>query len=268
MPHTERHNEGIKKGTGQTATPRRLVVLIAVGLAVLIGLPAVLPTPAHAALEFPALTGRVVDDADLLDPGQESTLTAKLKALEDETSDQLVVVTLPSLQGETIEDYGYQLGRHWGIGTKKLDNGVLLIVAPNERKVRIEVGYGLEGKLTDILSHLIVENSILPHFRSGDFPGGIESGVDDITLALNGHGEELQQRAVPPQYADGDPDWILVLIWVVIIIYVIYVFRYGAPVGGGGGGRSSWGGSSGGSSGGGFSGGGGSFGGGGSSGSW
>ncbi len=268
MPHTDRQNQGIKKGAGQAGAPRRLVVLIAACLAVLIGLPAMLPTLAHAAPEFPALTGRVVDDADLLDPGQESTLTAKLKALEDETSDQLVVVTLPSLQGETIEDYGYQLGRHWGIGTKKLDNGVLLVVAPNERKVRIEVGYGLEGKLTDILSHLIVENSILPRFRNGDFPGGIESGVDDITLALTGHGEELQQRAVPPQYADDDPDWILVLIWVAIIIYVIYVFRYGAPVGGGGGGRSSWGGSSGGSSGGGFSGGGGSFGGGGSSGSW
>ncbi|MFD0985704.1 TPM domain-containing protein [Methyloligella solikamskensis] len=230
-----------------------------------------LPATVHAAPDFPALTGRVVDDANLLNPSQETDLTARLKALEDETSDQLVVVTLPSLQGETIEDFGYQLGRHWGIGTKQLDNGVLLIVAPKERKVRIEVGYGLEGKLTDILTHLIIENSILPRFRNGDFPGGIESGVDDITLALTGHEEELQQRAVPPQYADDEVDWITIIIWIVIIAYVVYVLSYGPGPGTGSGRRSSWGGGSSGGGfggGGGFSGGGGGFGGGGSSGSW
>ena len=100
--------------------------------------------PANAEPTFPALTGRVVDDANLLDPADEQALTADLKALEDKSSDQVVVVTVPSLQGYAIEDYGYQLGRHWGIGTKQLSNGVLLIVAPNERKVRIEVGRGIE----------------------------------------------------------------------------------------------------------------------------
>ena len=106
--------------------------------------------PAFAAEPtYPELTGRVVDDAQLLGPDVEEELTAELKALEDKSSDQLVVVTVPSLQGYPIEDFGYQLGRHWGIGTAKLSNGVLLIVAPNEHKVRIEVGYGLEPIMTD-----------------------------------------------------------------------------------------------------------------------
>src|SRR5581483_5381968 len=121
---------------------RRLgAVAFALGLALSLSLVA-----AEAAEPtFPALTGRVVDDADLLSPADEQELTDELKALEDKSSDQVVVVTLPSLQGYAIEDYGYRLGRHWGIGTAKLNNGVLLIVAPNERKVRIEVGYGLEA---------------------------------------------------------------------------------------------------------------------------
>ena len=123
-----------------------------------------------------------------------------MKALEDKSSDQLVVVTLPSLQGYTIEDFGYQLGRHWGIGTAKLDNGVLLIVAPNERKVRIEVGYGLEPILTDALTKIIIENAILPRFRAGDFPGGIKDGVRDIALASDrrcGRGRGARQG--PPR---------------------------------------------------------------------
>ena len=136
--------------------------------------------PARRRADFPELTGRVVDDADLLSYPEEVAITADLKALEDKSSDQVVVVTLPSLQGYTIEDFGYQLGRHWGIGTEKLDNGVLLIVAPNERKVRIEVGRGLEALLTDALSKIIIENAILPRFREGDFAGGIKDGVRDI----------------------------------------------------------------------------------------
>src|SRR3972149_11166850 len=112
----------------------------AVGFAVLLWAGSAFAEPT-----FPALTGRVVDDANLLSASDKAQLTADLKALEDKSSDQVVVVTVPSLQGFTIEDYGYQLGRHWGIGTKELNNGVLLIVAPNERKVRIEVGRGLEA---------------------------------------------------------------------------------------------------------------------------
>ena len=111
-------------------------VLLAIALALA-------SAPAAGEPRFPELTGRVVDDADLLTYPEKVAITADLKALEDKSSDQLVVVTLPSLQGYAIEEFGYQLGRKWGIGTAKLDNGVLLIIAPNEREVRIEVGTGL-----------------------------------------------------------------------------------------------------------------------------
>ena len=97
----------------------------------------------------------------------------------------MVVVTLKSLQGTTIEDYGYQLGRRWKIGQKDRDSGALLIVVPSERKVRIEVGYGLEGDLTDAATRVIIENAILPRFKAGDFPGGIQNGVAAITQMLS-----------------------------------------------------------------------------------
>ena len=230
--------------------------------------------PAIAVPTFPALTGRVVDDAGLLSPEEQETLTQELKELEDKSSDQLVVVTLPSLQGYPIEDFGYQLGRHWGIGTGALDNGVLLIVAPNERKVRIEVGYGLEPILTDALTKIIIENGILPRFRAGDFSGGIKDGVRDIALALTGDAAELEARAKARHDADEPTiDWFTILFYIAIFLLILYLTRNSTtvvPAGGGRSGRSSW--SSGGggwsSGGGGFSGGGGSFGGGGSSGSW
>ncbi len=242
-----------------------------------------LASVAAAQPTFPELTGRVVDSADLLSAAEETALTEELKALEEKSSDQLVVVTLPSLQGYTIEDYGYQLGRHWGIGTAKLDNGVLLIVAPNERKVRIEVGYGLEGTLTDALSRLIIESTILPRFREGDFAAGIKDGVHDVTLVLTGDAAEVEARAKAREDADNEAiDWFFVILWIAIWLWIFYTIwratrnaprvthRQGGPVivpgptwsGGGGG----W--SSGGGGGGGFSGGGGSFGGGGASGGW
>lgn len=228
---------------------------------------------ARAEPAFPALTGRVVDNANLLSPADEQTLTEELKQLEEKSSDQLVVVTLPSLQGYTIEDFGYQLGRHWGIGTKELNNGVLLIVAPNERKVRIEVGYGLEPILTDALSRVIIDNAILPHFRSGDFPGGIKTGVEDISLALTGDTAELERRAKVRRDADEVPiDWFTILFYIAIFVLIMYLSSKGVIIapGGGRGGRSGGGYSGGGwsSGGGGFSGGGGGFGGGGSSGGW
>ena len=244
--------------------------------------------PAAAAPNFPALTGRVVDDANLLSSGDEAAMTAELKALEDKSSDQLVVVTLPSLQGYPIEDFGYQLGRHWGIGTAKLNNGVLLIVAPNERKVRIEVGYGLEPILTDALTKIIIENAILPRFRAGDFAGGIKDGVRDITSVLTGDAAEVEERAKARPDADNDAvDWVFILVWILIIAWVIWNMQRSARLadstgrhrgsgwssgstgsGSGGSGWSSGGGGGWSSGGGGFSGGGGSFGGGGSSGSW
>ncbi len=130
---------------------------------------------------FPPLTGRVVDNAKLLSASDVQTLTTELAELEGKSSDQLVVVTLPSLDGYDIADYGYQLGRAWKIGQAGKNNGVLLIVAPNERKVRIEVGRGLEPILTDFMSRLIIENTILPEFRRKDFAAGIKLGVRDIS---------------------------------------------------------------------------------------
>jgi uncharacterized protein len=233
--------------------------------------------PAAAEPTFPALTGRVVDDAQLLGADDEEQLTSGLKALEDKSSDQLVVVTLPSLQGYSIEEFGYELGRRWGIGTKQLNNGVLLIVAPNDHKVRIEVGRGLEPILTDALSKIIIENSILPRFRAGDFAGGIKDGVRDIVLVLTGDAAEVEERAKARHDADQPAiDWLMVIFWVLMLSWIAYSVyqsaRYASSTGSSTGPvflpGSGWGGSSGGGGGGGFSGGGGSFGGGGASGGW
>lgn len=132
-------------------------------------------------LSFSTLTGRVVDEAGVLDATARATLTDALAGLESKTTYQFVVVTLKSLQGTSIDDYGYQLGRRWQIGQKDKNNGVLLIVAPNERKVRIEVGYGLEDTLTDAITKFIIENSILPGFKASDFT--VESNVESRTLS-------------------------------------------------------------------------------------
>ena len=247
---------------------RRRLVLFAC-IAFLLVLPAL-------ALDFPALGGRVVDDAGILDDGTRAALTQKLAEFEAKTSDQLVVVTLKSLQGTSIEDFGVQLGRHWQIGQRDKNNGVLLIVVPSERRVRIEVGYGLEGELTDAVSRLIIENAITPRFRSGDFAGGVTRGVDDIISVLSGDAEEWKARAArrPDTVSETDTtrnDSIWPVIWVVLVVMVIVficsmlagalcaaILRLLAMLSLVGGRGSS----------GGFSGGGGSFGGGGASGRW
>lgn len=226
-------------------------------------------TPVFADPDFPQLTGRVVDDAGLLSPDDKQALSAELERLEEKSSDQVVVVTLPSLQGYAIEDFGYRLGRHWGIGTEKLNNGVLLIVAPKERKVRIEVGYGLEPILTDALSRVIIDKAILPRFRSGDFSGGIKEGVHDIGLVLTGDAAELEARAKQRRDADKAPiDWFTLILYIAIFILIFYLSNKGVLVAPGPGTGRARSGSGGRRSGGGFSGGGGSFGGGGASGSW
>jgi uncharacterized protein len=122
----------------------------------------------------------VVDRADLLSAEQEATLTGELRSVEDRTKHQFVVVTVPSLGGHRIEDYGVYLGRSWGVGRKDVNDGVLLIVAPTERKVRIEVGYGLEQALKDEEAKRIIDDDILPRFRTGDMAGGIKAGADGI----------------------------------------------------------------------------------------
>jgi uncharacterized protein len=241
---------------------------------------------AAAALTFPQLTGRVVDDAGILDAATKANLEAKLSDFERKTTGQLVVVTLKSLQGTSIDDYGYQLGRHWGIGQKEKNSGALLIVAPSERKVRIEVGYGLEGNLTDAVSRLIIENAILPRFKAGDFAGGITRGVDDIIQVLSGDAEEWKVRASRrPDSQGGGLDILLLILFVIVVVIIVSNLGRGGPGSGraarrggpvffpvpsggwsSGSSGSSWS-DSGGFSGG-FSGGGGSFGGGGASGSW
>ena len=232
--------------------------------------------------QFPQLTGRVVDQANLLDAATRADIERKLTNLEDKTGTQLVVVTLSSLQGYEIEEYGYQLGRAWGIGQKGKNNGALLVVAPNEHRVRIEVGYGLEGTVTDAISRLIIENGILPRFRANDFAGGVQRGVDDLIQVLSGDAEDFQKRAVARDRGAASPQDLQGLIWIVLIVglWLFLAFRSrhnGRGYRRGGmpwivpmpmGGRGWGGGGFGGGSGGGFGGGGGSFGGGGASGRW
>ena len=257
-------------------------------LLVLIGSPAF-------AQEFPKLTGRVVDQANLLNPAQEAALTAKLEGLETRTNRQLVVATLNSLEGYEISDYGYRLGRQWalgqdGKGESEKDNGAILIIAPNERKMRIEVGYGLEPVLTDGLSSSIVRNDITPAFKAGDFPGGINAGVDRIVTQLELPADEALKVAAAAKQNDrqdeGIPIGAIIFMLFFIFFVVLPIIRsisgggrkhrrggvgpvilWGGNDWGGGSGGSSWGGGGGGGFGG-FSGGGGSFGGGGASGGW
>jgi uncharacterized protein len=148
----------------------------------------------QAAPQFPALTGRVIDEAGVLSTETVRALDSLLAQHEKETSNQVVVVTLDDLQGYAIDDYGYQLGRHWGIGQAGRNNGALLIVAPKERKVRIEVGYGLEGELTDATANNIIQTRILPLFRSGDYNAGVRDGVEAMLAAIAGTYENLPEK--------------------------------------------------------------------------
>ncbi len=156
---------------------------------------AVRDTTANAQAAYPALSGRVVDDANLLTAAQEDELTGRLATLEQRTSDQLVVVTVPTLGGLRIADYGRALGNHWGIGRADLNNGVLLIVAPNEREVRIEVGTGLREVMTDELAARVIDNDILPQLRAGDIYPGISGGVEALITALTARQQEPQNAA-------------------------------------------------------------------------
>ncbi len=237
---------------------------------------------ARAALTFPPLTGRVVDNAHVLSAQTVTDLTAKLADLQTKTGRQLVVVTLPDLQGDDIADYGYQLGRAWGIGQKGQNNGVLFIVVPSEHKVRIEVGYGLEPVLTDALSSVILQEQVLPKFRAGDTEGGVTAGTDAIITQLSldqASATANVQKATVQAQPHGIP---FGAIFGIIILFIVFAGLFRSHGGGGLGwllpmmilssgsrGGGGWGGGGGWSGGGGgFSGGGGSFGGGGASGSW
>ena len=143
---------------------------------------------------FPKFTGFVVDAANVLPPATEAALSARLAALQRDSKRQLVVATVPDLQGYPIEDYGYRLGRAWGVGLRDVNNGAILLVAPGERKVRIEVGYGLEPVVTDALASVIVSERILPRFKAGDLPGGIVAGADALAAQLRAGPDEAKAR--------------------------------------------------------------------------
>ena len=273
---------------------RALVLLLCVGSCLVYGEP-----------DFPTLNDRVTDTARLLSPGTRNTLINELAAHERASSNQVVVVTVKSLQGYSIDDFGNRLGRHWGIGQKERDNGVLLIVAPNERKVRIEVGYGLEGTLTDALSHSIIQTVILPQFKKNNMQQGIVNGTRAIVQALEGTFEPVEKKSgfegtrhlalifmllnvlgelIAGRFSSRVKSagiigtLAFVLGWIfsgvipgLVLAGIAVIFHFflgGGGTGGSGGYRSGGYGSGGFGGGGGFSGGGGSFGGGGSSGGW
>ena len=257
--------------TGRTSS-----LLARGGWRLAIGIIALLYTAlAVFAVNFPALTGRIVDQANIIPAETRSAIEPKLADLEAKSGIQLVVATVTSLEGQEVEPYANELFRSWKLGEKAKNNGVLLLVAPNERRVRIEVGYGLEGTLTDALSKVIITNAITPRFKAGDFSGGISRGVDDIITVLTTDASEWQKRPslrLDNQQTTDPATWLLIaaLIALVTLLIVSPGFRWlflnlvlnilvssgGSRSGGGN------------SSGGGFSGGGGSSGGGGASGSW
>ena len=266
-------------------------LLLFLGLAVLVA-----ASPAYAQT-FPKLTGRVVDEAHLLTPAQVVDISSKSEALEAASGRQFVVATVNSLEGRTIEDYGYRLGREWGIGQEQKDDGVILLVAPNERKVRIETGYGARVFLTDAVSSMLIREAIIPRFKAGDFGGGIVAGSDQIISLMQLPPEEAAKRAqeigaTESRRQESGAGFVPVIFIVVIFFVIIGSIasragghRYRRRRGGidpwivlwglneisrasrgGGWGGGGFGGGGGGF--GGFSGGGGSFGGGGASGGW
>ncbi len=240
---------------------------------------------AYAAPDYPKLTSQVVDEAGIIDPVTAAQMATELAAQEQKTSDQLVVATVRSLDGLPIEDYANGLFRAWKLGQSKENNGILLLIAPNERKVRIEVGYGLEGIMTDAVSSTIIRNAIIPEFKAGNMGEGAVKGAQAILEVLNMDPDEARARAralEDDQDSLTDDDVLDIILFLVFLGFLLFViWRSG---GGGPGGRRrrrigdalaggtvstwDWGSGSGSSGGGGWSGGGGSSGGGGASGSW
>jgi len=241
------------------------------------------------AYTFPPLTGRIVDAANIIPPAVADRITPKLATLESKSGIQLVVATVKSLDGDEIEPYANALFRGWKLGEKQKNNGVLLLVAPKEHRVRIEVGYGLEGTLTDAASSVIISSAIVPRFKAGDFSGGIERGVDGIIAVLSGDSADWHRKVnARTEDSSGFHKLVPILFFVLVIFFIWYLIRHANGGGPGSGGRrsggrgplfvpyggGSWGGGGGGFSGGGdfggggFSGGGGSSGGGGASGGW
>ncbi|MBP5089586.1 TPM domain-containing protein, partial [Pseudomonas chlororaphis] len=190
----------------------------------------------QAELKFPALSGRVVDNAQMIEPAVRQQLTQELASHEQSTGEQVVVVTLPDLQGTSIEDFGYQLGRYWGIGQKDKNNGALLIVARDDRKLRIEVGYGLEDRLTDAQSSVIIHQVITPAFKTGNFSKGISDGVSAMLLVLGGNPLDEPSTAYEggSEFFDRHPGALVFLVLLFIVTIFVCQLLGILPSGGGG----------------------------------
>ena len=225
------------------------------------------------ALEVPYLTGRVVDLAGILPEGAEQRITEKSRLLEERTGAQLAVLTVSSLEGDSLEDFTIRVVDQWKLGQEGQDNGVLLFVSVDDRRLRIEVGYGLEHVLTDAMSGRILDGAIAPRFREGDFGGGMERGVDAVVALISGEGEPPPARE---RQGDGIPGCFVIFLFLLFFV-VLPMIRQRRHYSRGWSSRRGWsgpwviGGSGLGGRGGGFggfSGGGGGFGGGGASGGW
>jgi len=180
------------RGRRSRSWPAAVAVLIVMAAAAALAP----PTAAAAAKEVPFLSGRVVDEAGLLSAAARQRIDGELGALERETGDQVAVLILQSLGGEPLEEYSVKVAQTWKLGQKGKDNGILLLISRDDRRLRIEVGYGLEGTLTDLRSNEIIDQVIRPRFQQGDFDGGVEQGVDAIVKVL--HGQPLPARPAAP----------------------------------------------------------------------
>jgi len=199
--------------------PSRVPAILAV-LAILLT-----PTPLLAR-DVPFLSGRVVDEAGMLSPDARQRIEQKLAAYEQQTGNQLVVLTIDSLQGDPIEDFSIRVAQTWKLGQKGKDNGVLFLIAKQEHLLRIDVGYGLEPELTDAESGRILDNTVRPAFRNGDFAGGIEQGVDAILAGLGG-GEVPAAPAVPEEPDRIPAGFSLILIFVLATFSLVPVTTSG-----------------------------------------
>ena len=184
------------------------------------------------ALDVPPLIGRVVDLAHVLPPNTDESLTARLKAHEETTSNQVTVLVLTSLEGEPLESFAHRVATTWKLGQKGTDNGVLLLVALKERKIRIEVGYGLEGTLTDARSAQIIRGEIVPRFRAGDAPGGVAAGVDAILKTIEGT-YQASDKSAPGLDSDAMGQVVVaVIVGLIVGLGLMSVNRYLGPVAG------------------------------------
>jgi uncharacterized protein len=239
-----------------------------------------------AALEIPPLRGRVNDYAGVMSQDQVRSLESQLAQFDQETGHQVAVLTVPTLEGEDIEGFSIRVAESWKIGKKGFDNGVILVVAVKDRRLRLEVGYGLEGVLPDAIAKTITSNYIVPRFRSQDYAGGIIAGIDAVLKVIKK--EPLPESARRKDRDQGSQLNSIAMFIITLAVFGLMAFastarrrknsmwaprgRGHSPIifgpGGFGGGYYGGGGFGGGSDGGGFSGGGGSFGGGGASDSW